>query len=55
MIVIIFILKCLNLINLELRIFYNYILGIEKKYCLWRHISFMPYILKVQKFTLKLF
>jgi hypothetical protein len=31
MIVIIFILKCLNLIILELSISYNYILGIEKK------------------------
>lgn len=52
---IIFILTCLNLTTLKLRVSYKDILGIKnKKYCIQRNVSFTPSVLKIQKFTLKL-
>jgi hypothetical protein len=56
MIIIIFILTCLYWIILKLKASYNDILDIRNnKYYLSRHVFFVPYILEIHKFTLKLF
>jgi hypothetical protein len=55
-IIFIFIFIYLSWTILELRVFYKDILrGKNNKYCIWRHNSSVPLILKVQKFTLESF
>jgi len=49
-------LTCFGWIVLKLRVFYNDTLWIKNNKCyLWRYIIFVPSILKIQKFILKLF
>jgi len=56
MIIIILIIVYFSWTILELRVFYKDILEIKnKKYCLWKHMLSIPFILKVQNFTSKLF
>ena len=57
MIIIVFILTCLNWTILELRVFYMDVLGLIfffKKNYFWRYFSFIHHVLKIQKFILKL-